>query len=74
MKDLTEKFTEVEKRVKVLVAENAGLKKRAAELEQALEDARRDAREIESLHGEKMHIREKIERVLRALETVGAKK
>ncbi len=74
MKDLTEKFAEIEKRVKTLVAENADLKKRAAELERELAAIRRESQEIGDLHGKKMHVREKIERVLRALETVGGGK
>ncbi len=74
MKNLADKFAEVEKRVKSIVAENAVLKKRAAELEQELATVRRESQEIEDLHGRKTEIREKIERVLHALETVGGTK
>ncbi len=74
MKDLEEKFAEVEKRVKTIVAENAGLRKRISELEQELAGARRESQELENFHGKKMRIREKIERVLHAFEAVDGKK
>lgn len=68
MKDLEAKFAEVEKRVKALVDENKGLKERALELEQELARARREAQELQNFHGKRMHIREKVERILSALE------
>ena len=74
MKELEEQFAEVEKRVKSLVSENRDLAKRVSELTQELSRARRDSQELESFLGKKMHIREKIERVLRALEASGEKK
>ena len=74
MKDLENKFVEVEKRVKSLVSENRDLAKRVSELEQELSRARRESQELENFHGKKMHIREKIERVLQALEATGEKK
>ena len=74
MKDLENKFGEVEKRVKALVSENRDLAKRVSELEQELSRARRESQELENFHGKKMHIREKIERVLQALEATGEKK
>ena len=73
MKNLSDKFAEIEKRVKILVAENADLKERAAELERELAAVRRDSQEFENLQGSRTHIREKIERVLRALEAAGKK-
>ena len=73
MRDLADKFAEIEKRVKALVVENADLKKRAAELEQELATVRSDAQELENLHGKKTQIREKLERVLNALEAVSDK-
>ncbi len=74
MKDLENKFAEVEKRVKTIVEENAGLRKRIGELERELVRTRRESQEVENFHGKKMHIREKIERVLHALESVSEKK
>ncbi len=74
MNDLENKFEEVEKRVEALVLENRDLAKRVSELEQELSRARRESQELENFHGKKMHIREKIERVLQALEAAGEKK
>ncbi len=74
MKDLEDKFREVERRVEALVAENADLRKRVSGLERELDEARRGSGELENLRGKKIHIREKIERVLNALEAVGEKK
>ena len=67
-------FAEVEKRVAAIVSQNAELRKRVGELEQELAKARQEAREFESFHGKRLHIREKIERVLHALEAVEEKK
>lgn len=74
MKDLENKFAEVEKRVKALVSENRDLAKRVSELTQELSRTRRESQELENFHGKKMHVREKIERLLQALEAVGEKK
>lgn len=73
MKDLETKFVEVEKRVKTLVADNAGLRKRIAVLEQELAQARHESREMQNFHGKRIHIREKIERILHSLEAMGDK-
>ncbi len=73
MKDLQDKFSEIERRVKALVTENADLRRRVAGLEQELSAVRRDAKDIEDLRGRKTEIREKIERVLRSLEDAGEK-
>jgi cell division septum initiation protein DivIVA len=74
MKDLEDKFREVEKRVKTLVSENTDLRKRVSELERELAGARLGSEELEHVRGTKTHIREKIERVLQALEAVGDSK
>ena len=74
MKDLETKFEEVEKRVKALISENRDLTRRVSELTQELSRARRESQELENFHGKKLHIREKIERVLQALEAAGEKK
>ncbi len=73
MKDLEDKFAEIERRVKALVSENADLRRRVSGLEQELATTRRDAQEIEDLRGRKTHLREKIESVLRSLEAAGEK-
>jgi len=68
VKDLETKFAEVEKRIGALVAENKVLMGRVRELEHELTHARREAQELQNLHGKKMHIREKVERILHSLE------
>ena len=74
MKDLETKFAEVEKRIGALVAENKVLMGRVRELEHELTHARREAQELQNLHGKKMHIREKVERILHSLETAEGSK
>ena len=73
MKELEERFAEVEKRVKALLNENRTLKGRIRELDQELVEIRRDAQKFNNLHGKQLHIREKIERVLHSLESLGVK-
>ena len=73
MKDIEAKFSEIEKRVRGLVSENADLRKRVSQLEQELALVRREALNMEHFHGKKLHIREKIERILNSLENAGAK-
>ncbi len=73
MQDLESRFSEVEKRMRALIADNARLKTRISELEQELSDVRREALEFQNLQGKSIHIREKIERVLHSLETIGDK-
>ena len=73
MKDLEKNFAEVEKRVQALVAENRGLAGRVRELEHELAQARREAQELQNFHGKRMHIKEKIERILQSMEAVKEK-
>ncbi len=68
MKDLESRFAEVEKRVKALVADKKTLASRVRELEQELAQARREALELQHFHGKRMHIKEKVEGILNALE------
>jgi chromosome segregation ATPase len=63
-------FASVEQRVQALVHENKGLKKRVRELENELAQARRSSQDLEHLHSRRMHIREKVERVLQSLEAL----
>lgn len=68
MKDLEERFAEIEKRVQTLVSRNKGLTGRIDELERELAQARRDAQGMEHFHGKKLHIKEKIEKILQTLD------
>jgi cell division septum initiation protein DivIVA len=70
LKDLEARFAEVEKRVQSLVQENRALAKRISGLERELAQARREAQEMEHFHGKSMHIRDKVERILSALEGI----
>lgn len=71
MKDKDSLFTEVESRVKKLLQENQALRARIKELEQELENTRRELRDLHHLHGKRIHIREKIEKILDAFEEAG---
>lgn len=73
MNDLEKKFNEVEKRVKALVMENSALRSRIRELDQALVQARSEARYSEDFQGKQLQVREKIERVLRTLDALDGK-
>jgi chromosome segregation ATPase len=70
-KSIEERFAEVERRVRALVAENSALTRRVREQEEELVQLRREAQDLQHLHGRRMHVREKIERVLAALEEAG---
>ena len=72
-KDIEAKFAHVEKRVQTLVSENKSLTDRVRELEQELALARREAQELQNFHGKRMHIKEKIERILQTMEAVKEK-
>jgi len=74
LKELDEKFRVIEKRVRALIAENKNLTGRISNLEQDLLAARRDAQESEHHHGRNLRIREKVENILHALESIGIKK
>ena len=70
VKRLEADFAIVERRVQALVAENRGLKKRVRELETEIAEARRSSQDLEHLQSRRMHIREKVERVLLSLEAL----
>ncbi len=74
MKDLEDRFALVEKRVQAIVEHNRSLAARVRELERELAQARREAQELAHVHVAKLHIREKIENILHAIESVGIKK
>lgn len=73
MKDLEDRFAEIERRVRLLAVENKDLRGRVSELENELAQARREAQQFEHLHGKKLHIKEKIERILQSLDTATGK-
>lgn len=73
MKDLESRFAEIEKRVSALAAEKKALTGRVRELEQELAVARREALEMQHFRSKRMHIREKVERILSALEVTEKK-
>lgn len=73
MKELVARFAEVEKRVRALAEENHGLRGRVRELEAGLGRASEDAREAETLRARKEQVRDRLKRLLRALEAVETK-
>ena len=73
MKNLEEKFAEIERRVKALVAENRSHKKRVKELEKELNLTRHDAKKSAQFHDQQLHLRERIEKILKDLEAVEVK-
>ena len=74
MNDWETRFAEVERRVKVLVADNGSLRKRVAELERELARARAEAGTVRDAEGKQARIREKVEQVLRSLESLEEQK
>lgn len=70
MKELAARFAEVEKRVRALVAENQGLRDRVRVLEEELGRASEGAREAVALRARKEQVRDRLKRLLRALEAV----
>ncbi len=71
IKELEQKFAEVEHRVESVIAENRKMRDRIEALERELAQARKEAQELEHLHGKRLHIREKIEHILQTLEAAG---
>jgi hypothetical protein len=63
-------FRKVEERVSALREENAALKERVRALEGELAEARRAAQDSGRFHGEKLRMREKIEKIMKELETI----
>jgi hypothetical protein len=74
LKDLEERFAEIERRVKALAAENHAHKSRIRELEQELVQTRHDAQKSVQFHDKQLHLRERIEKILQDLESVEIKK
>lgn len=74
MKDLEERFAEIERRVRPLVAENRSHKKRIRELEKELSQTRRDVQISAQFNDKQVGLRGRIEKILQALEAVDIKK
>jgi len=74
MKDLEERFAEIERRVRPLVAENRSHKMRIRELEKELNQTRRDMQKSAQFNEKQLHLKERIEKILRALEAVDVNK
>jgi len=70
VKDLSVRFAEAERRVHDLVDENRRLRARLRDLEQEIAPARDAVRELEQLRGRQGQVRERLERILTALEAV----
>jgi chromosome segregation ATPase len=73
VKNLEEKFAEIERRVKALVDENRSHKKRVRELEKELSQTRHVAQRSVKIHDKQLHLRERVEKILKDLEAVEIK-
>ena len=70
MSELGSRFAEVERRVRVLVAENQGLRARVRELEAERGRLGEAARESEALRASRTRVQDRLKRLLRLLETI----
>lgn len=73
MKNIRDRFALIEERVRALQTSNSHLLARVSDLEQELVQARRDVKELEHFRGRKLHIKERIENILRTLESMTTK-
>jgi len=71
--ELGSRFAEVERRVRVLVAENQGLRARVRELEAERGRLGEAARESETLRASRTRVQDRLKRLLRLLETIDVK-
>ncbi len=69
MKDLASRFSEVERRVRALVAENRQLRAQLRELERAKDAVSGQAKEADALRVRTVQVRERLQRLLEKLET-----
>lgn len=74
MKNLTDKFAEIERRIIKLVDENRSHKKRVRELEKELNLTRHDVKKSVQFHDKQHHLRERVEKILKDLEIIEIKK
>jgi predicted nuclease with TOPRIM domain len=70
VKELGSRFSEVERRVRALVAENEGLRARVRELEAERNMLGEAARDSDALRANKSQVQDRLKRLLRLLETV----
>jgi hypothetical protein len=73
VKNLEEKFAEIERRVMTLVVENRSHKKRVKELEKELNLTRHDTKKSAQFQDKQLRLREKVEKILKDLESVEIK-
>jgi regulator of replication initiation timing len=73
VKELGARFSEVERRVRALVEENARLRGRVRGLEEELGRMSAGAREAEALRARKAQVQDRLQRLLRLLEAVETK-
>jgi len=73
VKELGARFSEVERRVRALVEENARLRGRVRDLEEELGRMSEGAREAEVLRARKAQVQDRLQRLLRLLEAVETK-
>jgi chromosome segregation ATPase len=74
MKNLEDRFAEIERRVKALVAENRSSKKRIRELEKELSLKRHEAQKSVQFHDQQIHLKSRVEKILKDLEAVEVNK
>ena len=72
MKDLAGRFSEAERRVRLLADENGRLHGRVRELEQQLASALQAAGELERFQGAKDEVRSRLERIQSLLDAITA--
>lgn len=70
MRNLADKFSEIERRVKKLVDENKTFKKRARELEKELGQTSKVAQKSARARDQQVQLRERVEKILKDLEAV----
>lgn len=73
LKNIRDRFALIEERVQALRASNSHLTARVNDLEQELARTRRDVKELEHFRSRKLHIKERVENILRTLESIGTK-
>jgi hypothetical protein len=71
VKDLASRFSEVELRVRALVAENRALRAKVRELERERDTIGAEARDAGALREKTTLVRERLQRLLAALEALG---
>jgi CHASE3 domain sensor protein len=73
MKNLEDKFAEIERRIKKLVDDNRTYKKRTRELEKELNLKSHEAQKSVKFHDKQRDLRGRVEKILKDLEAVEVK-